>query len=109
MALKKKRKNILKALFEGDLLLNDFWRRQIGLIVLIVALVIVYISNRYACQHEQLQIQQLREELTDIRYEALARSSELNEKSRQSNIKEYIVGKGSELQPATHPAIVLRK
>ena len=87
---KKKKKNILKSWFDGDMLLSPFLSRQIGLIALVAALIIVYVSNRYAFQSEQVEIQRLRTKLEDVKYEALARSSELMEKSRESNIQKYI-------------------
>lgn len=106
---KKKRKGSIKSWIGGDMLLNPFLSRQIGLIALIAALVIVYVSNRYAFQLEQLEIQNLRAKLTDVKYEALARSSELMEKSRESNIQKYILERGSELKISTQAPVVLKK
>ena len=37
-----------------------------------------------------IEIDKLKKDLTDIKYDALTRSSELMEKSRQSRIEEYI-------------------
>jgi hypothetical protein len=51
----------------------------------------------------------LRKELTDIKYDALTRSSELMEKSRQSKIEEYISDKESDLQTSTNPPYVIEK
>ena len=106
---KKKKKNILKSWFDGDMLLSPFLSRQIGLIVLIAALIIVYVSNRYAFQSEEVEIQRLRTKLEDVKYEALARSSELMEKSRESNIQRFIVERGSQLQMSTRPPVVIKK
>ena len=57
---KKKKKKSLKSWIDGDMLTSPFLSRQIGLIALVAALVIVYVSNRYAFQHEQVEIQELR-------------------------------------------------
>ena len=43
-------------------------------------------QNRYSCQQEMIEIDKLKKDLTDIKYDALTRSSELMEKSRQSRI-----------------------
>ena len=59
--------------------------------------------------HEQLEIQRLRTELNDVKYEALARSRELMEKSRESNIQKYIEEQGSALQASTQPPVVIKK
>ena len=106
---KKKKKNVLKSWIGGELLLSPFLSRQIGLIALIAGLIIVYVSNRYAFQYEQVEIQRLRTKLEDTKYEALARSSELMEKSRESNIERYIEEQGSELQMSTCPPVVIKK
>ena len=105
----QKKKNSIKGVLDGDMLLSPFLHRNLGLLLLIVALVIVYVSNRYAFQHEQLEIQRLRTELNDVKYEALARSSELMEKSRESNIQRYIKEQGSELRIPTKAPVVIKR
>lgn len=108
MAEPKKKRNI-KAWFDGDMLLNPILHRHLGLILLVFALIIVYVSNRYAFQQEQVQIQHLRSELEDVKYEALARSGELMEKSRESNIQRFIVAQGSELKIPDKAPVVIRR
>jgi hypothetical protein len=108
-AKKVKISTSVKSILGGDILANDFFRRQSKLIILIVLLAILYIHNRYASQQQQIEIDRLRKELTDIKYDALTRSSELMEKSRQSKIEEYISDKESDLQTSTHPPYVIEK
>ena len=48
------------------------------------------------------------EEKIDIKYDALTRSSELMERSRQSRIEEYIATKESDLQTSTNPPYLLK-
>ena len=93
----------------GEFLASDFFRRQVKLLVLLVFLAIVYISNRYSYQQEMIEIDRLRKELTDIKYDALTRSSELTEKSRQSHIEEYVSQGTSALQTATTPPYLIKK
>ena len=97
-----------KSIVGGDILATDFFRRQTKLVVLIMTLVIFYIHNRYACQQQMIEIDRLKKELTDIKYDALTRNSELMERSRQSRIEEYISTRESELQTATHPPYVIK-
>ena len=108
MAEQKKKKNI-KAWFDGDMLLSPFLQRNLGLALLVFVLVVAYVSNRYAFQREQVRIKALREQLNDMKYEALARSSELMEKSRESNIQRYIKEQGSELQIPTKAPVVIKR
>ena len=111
MAVEQKKKNTksLKSWLDGDMLLSPLLQRHLGLFLLVFVLVIAYVSNRYAFQQEQVQIQRLRSELNDAKYEALARSSELMEKSRESNIQRFIVEQGSELQIPTKAPVVIKK
>ena len=95
---KVKRRTSLKNIIGGDILATDFFRRQTKLLVLIMVLILFYIHNRYACQQQMIEIDKLKKELIDIKYDALTRSSELMERSRQSRIEEYIATKESDLQ-----------
>ncbi len=99
----------LKSILGGDILANDFFRRQTKLLILIIVFVIFYISNRYSCQQQLIEIDRLEKQLTDIKYDALTRSSELMEKSRQSKIEEYISNQESDLQTATNPPYLIKK
>ena len=91
----------VKSILGGDILANDFFKRQTRLLILIMVLTILYINNRYESQQEMIEIDRLKKELTDIKYDALTRSSELMEKSRQSRIEEYISQEESFLETAT--------
>ncbi len=92
----------------GDVLDSDFMRRQARLLVLIMVLVIFYINNRYECQKQLIEIDRLEKELTDVKYDALTRKSELMERSRQSKIEEFIKETDSELQIATTPPYLIK-
>ena len=85
---KKKKSTSLKSILGGDIL--------------------AYIHNRYASQQQQIEIDRLKKELIDIKYDALTRSSELMEKSRQSRIEEYISNKESDLQTSTNPPYLIK-
>ena len=104
---KRSKSNSLKSILGGDILATDFFRRQTKLLVLIMVLIIFYIHNRYASQQQQIEIDKLKKELIDIKYDALTRSSELMEKSRQSRIEDYISTKESDLQTSTHPPYLI--
>lgn len=93
----------------GDILTHDFFRRQILLLVMLVVYAIIYISNRYVCQQQLIEIDVLKKQLTDIKYDALTRSSELTEKSRQSKIEEYVsTREDSQLETSTNPPYLIK-
>ena len=106
---KVKKHTSLKNIIGGDILATDFFRRQTKLLVLIMLLILFYIHNRYAAQQQMIEIDKLKKELIDIKYDALTRSSELMERSRQSRIEEYIATKESDLQTSTHPPFLIKK
>lgn len=93
----------LRSILGGEILVHSFLRRQVYLLILIVILTILYIDNRYSSQQELIEIDRLKKELTDIKYDVLTISSELTEKSRQSRIEEYISAEGRQLQTAATP------
>ena len=93
----------------GDLLVNDFFIRESRLLILIMILTVLYIDYRYSSQQELIEIDKLKKDLIDIKYDALTRSSELMEKSRQSRIEEYISTEDSPLQTATNRPYLIKK
>ncbi len=107
-AKKSARRTAWRGIIGGDILATEFFRRQVKLLVLVMVLVIFYINNRYECQQQMIRIEELKKDLTDIKYDALTRSSELMEHSRQSRIEEYIATKQSDLQSATTPPYLIR-
>lgn len=99
----------LKSILGGDILAHEFLRRQANLLILIVFLTILYIDNRYSSQQELIEIDRLKKELVDIKYDALTISSELTEKSRQSRIEKYISDKGTPLKTAATPPYLIKE
>ena len=99
----------IRSILGGDILANDFFKRQTSLLILIMILTILYIDNRYTSQQELIEIDRLKKELIDIKYDALTRSSELMEKSRQSRIEEYISTEESHLETATNRRYLIKK
>ncbi|MBR6433279.1 MAG: hypothetical protein IKS70_02585, partial [Bacteroides sp.] len=53
---KTPKRTSLKNIIGGDILATDFFRRQAGLLFLIMVLIIVYINNRYECQQQLIEI-----------------------------------------------------
>ena len=99
----------IRSILGGDILANDFFKRQTRLLILIMILTVLYIDNRYSSQQELIEIDKLKKDLVDIKYDALTRSSELMEKSRQSRIEEYISTEESHLQTATNRPNLIKK
>lgn len=101
----------LKSIFSGDILGHKFLKKQANLLILIVMLTILYIDNRYNSQQELIEIDRLKKELINAKYDALSVSSELTVRSRQSHIEEFITEENAAepLQTAATPPFLIRK
>lgn len=98
----------LRKILGGDFLTADMLRGQIWLIVIIAAFTLVYVSNRYSCQKDLLEINELNEKLKDAKYRSLASSSELTELCRESNVLEMLkTNKDSVLHIANQPPYII--
>jgi len=99
----------LNELLDGSFMTKDVMRRNAGLLLLLVGLVIVYISNHYAVIMRLSEIDSLQKELTEAKYEALTRTSDLMRESRQSFVQDMILQKGLELENSTIPPYTIAK
>ena len=98
----------LRKILGGDILTAQIIRRQIWLVILIVFFVIIYISNRYNIQNDIIELDKLQKELQDTKYEALSTSSQITEKSRESNVLDMLKNnKDSVLHIATQPPYII--
>lgn len=94
----------LRKILGGNILSAAIIRRQVWLILLIVFFMIIYVSNRYSCQQDIIEIDKLHQQLTDAKYKALSSESELTELSRESNVLEMLKdNKDSVLKIASQP------
>ena len=98
----------LRKILGGDILTAQIIRRQIWLVILIVFFVIIYISNRYNIQNDIIELDKLQKELQDTKYKALSTSSQITEKSRESNVLDMLTNnKDSVLHIATQPPYII--
>lgn len=98
----------LRKILGGDILTAQIIRRQIWLVILIVFFVIIYISNRYNIQNDIIELDKLQKELQDTKYKALSTSSQITEKSRESNVLDMLKNnKDSVLLIATQPPYII--
>lgn len=96
--------NDLKNVSEVGFLSKDFFLGNIKVIGVILLLVLISTSNRYTCQKQVAEIEKLKKELKDTRFEALTRSSELIGVSRPSQVKALVKKQGIEIFESDKPA-----
>jgi len=98
----------LRKILGGDILTTQIIRKQIWLFMLVVFFIIIYISNRYSIQKDLIELDQLQKELQDTKYKALSTSSQITEKSRESNVLDMLKhSKDSILHIATQPPYII--
>ena len=98
----------LRKILGGDMLNTTFVRRQVWLLLLIAFFLIIYIANRYSCQQDIIEIDQLETQLKDAKYKALSSNSQLTEKCRESNVLEMLKNqKDSALKMPSQPPYLI--
>ena len=98
----------LKKILGGDILNTNFIRNQIGVLLLITFFLIIFVANRYSVQQDLIKIDKLHQELQDVKYKALSPSSELTEKSRESNVLDQLKNnKDSVLKIPNQPPYII--
>ncbi len=98
----------LRKILGGEFFTARMIRNQIWVILIAVAFTLVYVSNRYSCQQDIIEINELKEKLKDAKYRALASSSELTEMCRESNVLEMLKNnKDSILHIANQPPYII--
>ncbi len=92
----------------GNFLTKQFFRRQLKLLLLLVAFSVFYIDNRYASERQQLEGLDLEKKIQDAKYLSLTISAELMETTRQSNVLRMVEEAGLNLKQPLDPPIVLK-
>jgi cell division protein FtsL len=106
-----KLKNIKKSVMHvmgGTILTEDFFMKNTRFMLVVFVLIVLYISNRYSCISKMAEIESLRRELKDAKYESLTISSELTGISRQSQVESLLEKNGVDLITPTDPAYKIK-
>lgn len=98
----------IKSILGGDFLQSKFIMKQVGFVMFCVLLMIFYTGNRYDSQQDAILIDSLRGRLQEVKYNVLTQSSDLLNKTRQSNIEKALAStKDSVLKnPITPPFLI---
>lgn len=101
----------LREFLGGDYLLGSFLRNNIGFMLMLLVLGVLYITNRYAAQQEIIEEEELRRELVEKKNYALTQYAQLTMNSRQSSIERrlYALGDSTLLAPKEPPFIIIKK
>ena len=98
----------LAKILGGDFLTAKSIRQQLWLILLVVGFTIIYISNRYSCDKQRIEIARLNKELEEAKFKAMSSTSDLTEVSRESNVLEMLrQNKDSVLHIPSQPPYII--
>lgn len=98
----------LKGLAAGDMLNREWLLRQIPFIIFLVMIALYFINNRFAHEEQLREIDKLKKELIDVKYESLTTSEQLMQMSRQSYVIDRLHEQGSDLQVSVAPTSVIK-
>ena len=95
--------------FGGSVLTENFFLKNMKFIIVVVVIMLIFISHRYAVLQKMSDVERLQRELKDAKYESLTISSKLTEASRQAEIEKRVLESGLELQVANEPVYRIKK
>ncbi|WP_436414707.1 FtsL-like putative cell division protein [Petrimonas sp.] len=110
--MKLKFNNIRKSfvhVFGGNVLTENFFAKNLMFIVILVVIMILFISHRYTVIQRIAEMERLKVELKDAKYESLDISSDLTEASRQSQIEKRVEQSDLGLKVTTEPVYRIQK
>lgn len=102
-------KMTFKEIASGEALSREWLQRQIPFILFLAIVALFYINNRFTYEKKMRDIDGLKKELVNLKYESLTVSEELMQMSRQSYVIDRLSEQGSNLQVSTQPAVVINQ
>lgn len=100
---RQKESSILRGLIDGTLLTRKEVIHQLPFVLFLVFLGLIYISNSYHAESIRKNREILRNEINELRSEAVFVSSELMKLSRQTEVAEEVREKGLKLEESVDP------
>lgn len=98
----------LGTIIGGDILQSKFFRSLVLWFITVAMLMLVYTYNRYQSQQDIITIDNLKNQLQEVKYNVLTQSSELMNLSRQSNVEKYLKATNDSMlkNPTTPPYLI---
>lgn len=84
----------VKDLFKSIELNGEWFRHNLSFILTVTVCLLLFVTNRYQAQQEQIEEAQLKSELKEMEYKWLTRFSELTTSTRQSRIEDQLKQNG---------------
>ena len=100
--------SFFKGFIDGTLLTRNFVIKQLPFFLFIAFIGLIYISNRYHADRIRNKIFILKNELKELRAEALYTSSELMKLGRQTEVARELREKGLDLKESVQPPKIIK-
>jgi hypothetical protein len=102
-------KGLLRGVVDGSLLTRKKVVSQFPFFMFLVFLGMIYIGNRYHAETLRKRGELLRNEVNELRSQAVFVSAELMKKSRQTEVAGEVSGRGLELKESQNPPFKIVK
>ncbi|MDR2038881.1 MAG: hypothetical protein LBQ60_13240 [Bacteroidales bacterium] len=99
----------IKDLLNGSLLTRGIILKNIGFIVWLTFLGVIYIGNRYHAEQVARNMNTLQWEVKDLRAESITTAAELMNISRQSQVVQMVKNKQMDLKESVEPPYKIQK
>ena len=99
----------IKDILNGPLLTSSIILKNIGFIIWLTFLGIVYIGNSYHAERVARDINRLQGEVKDLRAESITTAADLMYVSRQSIVQQMVKNKRLELKESVEPPYKIKK
>jgi hypothetical protein len=103
----KKQKRKLREFIDGTVFTREVILGQLPFVLFLMGLALIYIANRYHAENVIRRINQVQNEIKDLRSEHISVTSELMMLSKQSEVKRVSDEKGLGLVEATEPPKII--
>jgi hypothetical protein len=98
----------LREIANGQVLNNEYLRKNRKYLLYMVFLAFLYINNHYGVDALLKEHQALNKEVQELKYEAITTSSQLMQMSKQSEVVRRVQAAGLDLDVLTTPPRILK-
>jgi hypothetical protein len=98
----------LKDIFDGNVFSKSYFLKQIKLIVLVSFYIFFYMDNRMECEKQIATVNDLNQQLTDVKYTSMVIEANLLSISRRTQIEALLNQQSIELKELSIPPYKLK-
>lgn len=104
----RKKRFRVRSILDGSILTNEFVSKNLGYLIFIAALTMLYIANNFHTEKLVREESQLKKVSKELRSKQISKSFELMESIQQSQVIEKINQSDLGLKEATQPPFIIK-